>query len=90
MGWQVDAAVCNTLKFRETPKALDYQAAVATLWWPMGKLWGMVITSEMFTMDNPEPSLSPHTLLCGDEEGATTIREWGYICVMCSIYTLNR
>ena len=47
MDRQVDAAVGDTLKFRELPKALCYQASAATSWWPVGKLRGMVTTPEM-------------------------------------------
>ena len=57
MPLQVDVAVSETLKFRETPKALGTKPGVATCRWPMGKLSGMVTTLRDVTMGNPEPSL---------------------------------
>ena len=47
MSRQVGVAARETLKFRETPKALPTKPVAATRRWLLGKLGGMVTTAEM-------------------------------------------
>ena len=67
-------AAGNTLKFRGTPKTLATKPRAVTSPVAHGKTLGYGYNARDATMGNPEPSLSPK----GREEGATTVREWGF------------